>query len=118
MCTESHATLVPGRSRKRRTPTAHSGGGTEPRGNQSVENDQETRAAFVAAAAHMFDHRRAWAAAGIGAEVSMTKHGHNPFLGVVDDRTADGIVLWVLSATGIRKLFHIEDGFTLSPEKG
>ncbi len=56
-----------------------------------------------------------WASVAIGTRVTMTKGGHNPFRGTVDDRTAEGTILWILSNTGIRKLFHIEDGFQLTP---
>lgn len=56
-----------------------------------------------------------WASAAIGAPVTMTKQGHHPFRGIVADRTADGTILWVLSSTGIRKLFHAGDGFHLTP---
>ncbi|MDR6988230.1 hypothetical protein J2Y66_002734 [Paenarthrobacter nitroguajacolicus] len=56
-----------------------------------------------------------WASVVIGAQVTMTKRGHNPFRGTVDDRTADGTILWIRSRTGIRKLFHTGDGFQLTP---
>ncbi len=56
-----------------------------------------------------------WASVAIGTRVTMTKGSHNPFRGTVDDRTADGTILWILSRTGIRKLFQTEDGFQLTP---
>ena len=70
----------------------------------------------LAAQSEMTARARIWAAVGIGALVTMTRDGRHPFVGVVDDRTTDGSVLWLISPkTGIRKLFHIGDGFTLNP---
>lgn len=57
---------------------------------------------------------KTWAAVGIGTPVTLTKPEYYPFTGMVDNKTADGSVIWVISRTGLRKLFHIADGFELT----
>jgi hypothetical protein len=42
------------------------------------------------------------------------RRGSVEYAGRVDDRTADGAVVWVLSDGGRRQLFHVGDGFELS----
>ena len=86
----------------------------DPQGMHSV-NVAGTSGTSTAPAVSEEIRDRTWAAVGTGSHVTMAKRGHSPFVGLVDDRTADGRVLWVLSTTGVRKLFHIEDGYILGP---
>ena len=58
------------------------------------------------------DTDRIWTAA-IGSYVCLTKPGGLPQCGIVDAKTPDGSVLWVISTLGERRLFHVSDGFSL-----
>lgn len=53
-----------------------------------------------------------WELAEIGDAVFLQKPGCTPHRGVVENRTADGDIVWVISA-GARLLFHLEDGYSL-----
>lgn len=46
--------------------------------------------------------------------VSVSRDGHVLYEGLVDDRTDDGTVVWILPKNGYRLLLHIADGFQLS----
>ncbi len=55
-----------------------------------------------------------WADVKIGDAVQLRRNGHPVHAGRVDDRTANGAVVWVVSDGGHRQLFHIEDGYQLT----
>jgi len=55
-----------------------------------------------------------WDDVKIGDAVLVRRAGRLEHAGRVDDRTADGAVVWVLSEVGSRRLFHVADGFALS----
>lgn len=55
-----------------------------------------------------------WADVGIGDPVQLRRNGLLVHSGRVDDRTANGAVVWVVSDGGHRQLFHIEDGYQLA----
>ena len=78
----------------------------------SNENDELFHGPIDHAA--LVDRAKTWSAAGIGTPVTLTKDDYYPFTGILDNKTAEGSVIWVLSRTGIRKLFHIADGFDLT----
>jgi hypothetical protein len=71
---------------------------------------------------HLEDTRRdgverdaaAWDDVEIGDAVVVHRAGRLEHAGRVDNRTADGAVVWVLSDGGSRRLFHVADGFALS----
>lgn len=50
----------------------------------------------------------------IGDSVQHRRNGHLEHTGRVDNRTADGAVVWVMSAPGNRQLFHVTDGYELA----
>jgi hypothetical protein len=55
-----------------------------------------------------------WDDVEIGDTVELRRGGRLECAGRVDNRTADGAVVWVLSDGGRRRLFHIADGLELS----
>ncbi len=55
-----------------------------------------------------------WADVEIGDAVQLRRSGQPVHAGRVDDRTADGAVVWVVSDAGHRQLFHIGDGYQLA----
>ena len=55
-----------------------------------------------------------WDDVEIGDAVHLRRSGRLEHAGRVDNRTADGAVVWVVSKGGHRKLFHVADGFELS----
>jgi len=55
-----------------------------------------------------------WDAVEIGDAVDLRRNGHSIFSGLVDARTDDGDVVWVTAPAGVRRLFHIADGFDLA----
>ena len=55
-----------------------------------------------------------WDDVEIGDAVHLRRSGRLEHAGRVDNRTADGAVVWVVSNAGYRKLFHVADGFELS----
>ena len=55
-----------------------------------------------------------WDDVEIGDTVHLRRGGCLEHAGRVDNRTADGAVVWVVSKGGHRKLFHVADGFELS----
>ncbi|MET4095534.1 hypothetical protein [Arthrobacter sp. UYCu712] len=55
-----------------------------------------------------------WDDVQIGDRVQLRRNGHREYLGKVDDRTADGAVVWVMSDGGNRQLFHVSDGYQLT----
>jgi hypothetical protein len=46
--------------------------------------------------------------------VELSRNGLPAYAGLVDDRTADGEVVWVSTPVGGRRLFHISDGYDLA----
>ncbi|SDP65858.1 hypothetical protein SAMN04487914_1248 [Arthrobacter sp. ok909] len=54
-----------------------------------------------------------WDDVEIGDAVHLRRGGRIEYAGRVDNRTADGAVVWVLSDGGRRQLFHVADGFEL-----
>ena len=55
-----------------------------------------------------------WDDVQVGESVQLSRNGRIEFTGQVDDRTADGDVVWIKSSLGRRRLFHVEDGFQLA----
>jgi hypothetical protein len=55
-----------------------------------------------------------WDDVQIGDRVQLRRDGHREYLGRVDNRTADGAVVWVMSDAGNRQLFHVSDGYHLT----
>jgi L-ascorbate metabolism protein UlaG (beta-lactamase superfamily) len=55
-----------------------------------------------------------WDDVEIGDAVQLSRGGRLEHAGRVDNRTADGAVVWVVSTGGHRKLFHVADGFELT----
>ncbi|GAB14816.1 hypothetical protein ARGLB_077_00330 [Arthrobacter globiformis NBRC 12137] len=50
-----------------------------------------------------------------GQNVKLTGRSGEDYYGLVDDRTADGSCVWVLTMGSGRKLFHVDDGFDIAP---
>ncbi|MEO5779853.1 MAG: hypothetical protein ABIO34_06520 [Arthrobacter oryzae] len=55
-----------------------------------------------------------WDDVEIGDPVHLRRNGRLEHAGRVDDRTANGAVVWVVSGHGHRQLFHVDDGFELA----
>ena len=55
-----------------------------------------------------------WDDVEVGDAVHLRRGGRLEHAGHVDNRTADGAVVWVVSEGGHRQLFHVADGFELS----
>ncbi|NUS35068.1 MAG: hypothetical protein HOQ04_01155 [Pseudarthrobacter sp.] len=55
-----------------------------------------------------------WDDVEIGESVELRRNGRTAFAGLVDARTDDGDIVWVTAAAGVRRLFHIADGFDLA----
>lgn len=55
-----------------------------------------------------------WDNVQIGDSVQLHRNGRLEHSGRVDDRTADGAVVWVVCGPGTRQLFHLADGYQLA----
>lgn len=55
-----------------------------------------------------------WDDVQIGDSVQISGDGRIEYTGQVDDRTADGDVVWIKTNLGRRRLFHVADGFQLA----
>jgi hypothetical protein len=55
-----------------------------------------------------------WDDVQIGDSVQLSRNGRIEYTGQVDDRTADGEVVWIKTGLGRRRLFHVADGFQLA----
>jgi hypothetical protein len=55
-----------------------------------------------------------WEDVQVGEPVELSRNGLPAYAGLVDDRTADGEVVWVSTPVGGRRLFHISDGYELA----
>ncbi|MDQ0924950.1 hypothetical protein QF038_003458 [Pseudarthrobacter sp. W1I19] len=55
-----------------------------------------------------------WEDVQVGDPVELSRNGRAAYAGLVDDRTADGDVVWVSAPVGGRRLFHIADGYDLA----
>lgn len=55
-----------------------------------------------------------WDDVQIGDSVQISRNGRIEYTGQVDDRTADGNVVWIKTSLGRRRLFHVADGFQLA----
>ncbi|MGY2743820.1 hypothetical protein ACQCSU_14340 [Pseudarthrobacter sp. O4] len=55
-----------------------------------------------------------WDDVQIGDRVQLRREGHLELIGRVDNRTADGAVVWVMPDGGTRQLFHAADGYQLT----
>jgi hypothetical protein len=55
-----------------------------------------------------------WDDVEIGDTVELRRNKAPVFAGLVDARTADGDVVWVIAPAGGRRLFHIADGYDLT----
>lgn len=55
-----------------------------------------------------------WEDVQVGETVELSRNGRTAYSGLVDDRTADGEVVWVTTPIGGRRLFHISDGYDLA----
>lgn len=49
----------------------------------------------------------------VGDKVQLLVNGRPQYVGLVDDRTADGDIIWVHDPVDGRRLFHIQDGYEL-----
>ena len=54
-----------------------------------------------------------WDDVQIGDIVQLRRNGRLELAGRVDNRTADGAVVWIMSDRGNRQLFHVADGYQL-----
>lgn len=57
---------------------------------------------------------RGWDDVQVGDSVQLSRNGRIEYTGQVDDRTADGDVVWIKSSLGRRRLFHVADGYQLT----
>jgi hypothetical protein len=55
-----------------------------------------------------------WDDVEIGDNVELRRNDAPVFAGLVDARTEDGDVVWVVALGGGRRLFHIADGYHLT----
>jgi hypothetical protein len=55
-----------------------------------------------------------WDVVQFGDSVQIRSSGRIEYTVQVDDRTADGIVVWIKTSLGRRRLFHVADGFRLA----
>jgi hypothetical protein len=55
-----------------------------------------------------------WDDVQVGDSVQISRNGHIEYTGHVDDRTADGNVVWIKTNLGRRRLFHVADGVELA----
>lgn len=55
-----------------------------------------------------------WGSLEQGQEVILEK-GNDRIPGHIDALTEDGNIIWIISSTGERRLFHIYDGYALLP---
>ncbi|MGF9648342.1 hypothetical protein AAIH32_10230 [Pseudarthrobacter oxydans] len=55
-----------------------------------------------------------WASLQSGHFVAFSRQGLNCHQGYVDDRTDDGLIVWVTDETGHRRLFHVEDDYDVA----
>jgi hypothetical protein len=53
-----------------------------------------------------------WGSLEPGQVVTLEKGNHR-ITGSIDALTEDGHILWIISSTGERRLFHIDDGYAL-----
>lgn len=56
----------------------------------------------------------AWAAIEVGQELELLEAGRRQFSGRVDAVTQERDIIWLTSASGARRLFHVADGYTPS----
>jgi hypothetical protein len=54
-----------------------------------------------------------WDDVQVGDVVNLRNSGRMEYCGEVDDRTESGDVVWVTNPLGVRRLFHIHDGYYL-----
>ncbi|ABK02028.1 hypothetical protein Arth_0629 [Arthrobacter sp. FB24] len=55
-----------------------------------------------------------WDDVPVGDSVQLSRNGRIEYTGQVDDRTADGDVVWIKTSLGRRRLFHVGDGYELA----
>jgi hypothetical protein len=55
-----------------------------------------------------------WDDVQVGDSVQLSRNGRIEYTGQVDDRSADGDVVWIKTSLGRRRLFHVADGFQLA----
>lgn len=55
-----------------------------------------------------------WEDVEVGDSVQISRNGRVEYTGQVDDRTADGNVVWIKTNLGRRRLFHVADGVELA----
>jgi hypothetical protein len=55
-----------------------------------------------------------WDDVQVGDSVQLSRNGRIEYTGQVDDRSADGDVVWIKTSLGPRRLFHVADGFQLA----
>ncbi|MFF1385984.1 hypothetical protein ACFVWT_20725 [Arthrobacter sp. NPDC058288] len=55
-----------------------------------------------------------WDDVQVGDSVQLSRNGRIEYTGQVDDRTADGDVVWIKTSLGRRRLFHAGDGYQLA----
>lgn len=54
-----------------------------------------------------------WDEVQVGDIVQLVDSARTKYIGRVDARTPDGNIIWVHDPVGGRRLFHIQDGYTL-----
>jgi hypothetical protein len=59
---------------------------------------------------HQEERLKAWADFQPGDFVALADRGGTVHAGIVEDRTADGLIIWIRTELNERKLFHLEDG--------
>lgn len=50
-----------------------------------------------------------WTGLSPGDVVSLQEEGHREYLGSVEDKTDDGLIIWIRGELNERKLFHFRD---------
>jgi hypothetical protein len=60
---------------------------------------------------HQEKRSKAWADLQPGDFVALARRGGPVHAGTVEDRTADGLIIWIRTGLNERQLFHLEDGY-------
>jgi hypothetical protein len=60
---------------------------------------------------HQDERSKNWPDLQIGDFVALRARGGTVYTGIVEDRTADGLIIWIRTGLNERKLFHMEDGY-------
>jgi hypothetical protein len=87
-------------------------GGTGTTGR--ISQDLQPKKESVASMMNRVKGPGRWEDVQVGEAVELSRNGLQAYAGLVDDRTADGEVVWVSTPVGGRRLFHISDGYDLA----